>query len=328
MRRSLRAFARFGVAGSTPAGRLAAVALLAGAPPPDVSFTDVTATANVAFTHVNGASPDKHLPETMGSGGAFVDLDADGWVDIVLVDGGSIADPQVARRAQPRVLRNRRDGTFEDVTARVRHSSARLRHGRLRGRLRQRRSHRSLRHRRREQRAVQESRRLHLYRRDRVRRSGRRRLEHELRVCRSRRRWRPRSVRHPLRGSLTPRAVLRRRTRQAPRVLPSPRLAADVEPGVQERRQRRLHGCERVHRHRQVPQQRTRRRHLRSRRQRVPGRVRGQRLAAELSVRQRGRVAVHRGRAPVRASPLPTTGRRARAWASIPATTMATASST
>src|SRR5712691_3531657 len=90
---------------------------LGGAAPPEVSFTDVTSSANVAFTHVNGASPDKHLPETLGSGGAFVDLDADGWVDIFLVDGGSIADPQVARRAQPRVLRNRRNGTFEDVTA-------------------------------------------------------------------------------------------------------------------------------------------------------------------------------------------------------------------
>jgi hypothetical protein len=97
---------------------LAAGAIVSGADTAVPQFTDVTATANLAFTHVNGASPDKHLPETMGSGGAFVDLDGDGWVDVVLVDGGSIADPQVARRAQPRVLRNKRDGTFEDVTAR------------------------------------------------------------------------------------------------------------------------------------------------------------------------------------------------------------------
>ena len=97
---------------------VAAGAVLSGADAPGPQFIDVTAKANVAFTHVNGASPEKHLPETMGSGGAFVDLDSDGWPDIVLVDGGSIADPQVARRAQPRVLRNRRDGTFEDVTAR------------------------------------------------------------------------------------------------------------------------------------------------------------------------------------------------------------------
>jgi len=97
---------------------VAACAIVSGAASAGPQFTDVTSTANVAFTNVNGASPDKHLPETMGSGGAFVDLDSDGWPDIVLVDGGSIADPQVARRAQPRVLRNRRDGTFEDVTAR------------------------------------------------------------------------------------------------------------------------------------------------------------------------------------------------------------------
>ena len=100
---------------------LALLAIVGGHPlaagPPDVAFTDVTSAAHVAITNINGASPDKHLPETMGSGAAFVDLDGDGWVDIVLVDGGSIADPQIARRAQPRVLRNRRDGTFDDITA-------------------------------------------------------------------------------------------------------------------------------------------------------------------------------------------------------------------
>jgi hypothetical protein len=84
---------------------------------PGAIFTDVTAQANVAVTILNGASPDKHFPETMGSGGAFVDVDADGWVDIFLVDGGSIADPQVAGRGRHRLLRNRRNGTFEDATA-------------------------------------------------------------------------------------------------------------------------------------------------------------------------------------------------------------------
>jgi enediyne biosynthesis protein E4 len=98
---------------------LAAVSVLAvdGPPASDVSFTDVTASANVAFANVNGTSADKHLPETMGTGAVFADFDADGWVDIFLVDGGSMADPQVARRAQHRLLRNKRNGTFEDVTA-------------------------------------------------------------------------------------------------------------------------------------------------------------------------------------------------------------------
>ena len=105
-------------------GTSLALLALVGAQPQDVSFTDVTSQAGVAFTNVNGASTDKHLPETMGSGAAFVDLDADGWPDIFLVDGGSMADPQVARRAQHRVLRNRRNGTFEDVT-----TASGIRHG-------------------------------------------------------------------------------------------------------------------------------------------------------------------------------------------------------
>ena len=54
----------------------------------------------VDFHHVNGASPEKYLPETMGSGGLFFDYDNDGWLDIFLVDGGSLADPAVARAAR------------------------------------------------------------------------------------------------------------------------------------------------------------------------------------------------------------------------------------
>ena len=62
-----------------------------------VRFRDVAATAGLAFTHVNGASPDKHFAEIMGSGALFFDVDNDGWIDVLLVDGGSKADPAVAR---------------------------------------------------------------------------------------------------------------------------------------------------------------------------------------------------------------------------------------
>ena len=60
----------------------------------------------------------------MGSGGLFFDYDNDGWIDIFLVDGGSLADPAVARKARHRLYRNRGNGTFEDMTARsgIRHS--------------------------------------------------------------------------------------------------------------------------------------------------------------------------------------------------------------
>ncbi len=86
-------------------------------------FVDIARHAGIAFTHTNGASPDKHLVETMGSGGLFFDYDNDGWIDIFLVDGGSLADPAVAERARHRLFHNRGDGTFEDVSERsgIRH---------------------------------------------------------------------------------------------------------------------------------------------------------------------------------------------------------------
>jgi|SoiMethySBSTD1v2_1073268.scaffolds.fasta_scaffold00073_87 enediyne biosynthesis protein E4 len=89
-----------------------------------VTFRDVAATAGLAFTHVNGASPTKHFPEIMGSGGLFFDFDDDGWIDVFLVDGGSEASPAIAKSARHRLFRNRQNGTFEDVTAKsgMRHS--------------------------------------------------------------------------------------------------------------------------------------------------------------------------------------------------------------
>jgi enediyne biosynthesis protein E4 len=80
-------------------------------------FTDVAASAGLTFTHLSGASDQKFLPEILGSGGLFFDFDDDGSLDIFLVDGGSFADPSVARRAHHRLFRNRGNGTFEDVTA-------------------------------------------------------------------------------------------------------------------------------------------------------------------------------------------------------------------
>jgi hypothetical protein len=81
------------------------------------TFRDIAGAAGLDFTHVSGASDQKFLPEILGSGGVFFDFDDDGWLDIFLVDGGSIADPAVAQRARHRLYRNRRNGSFTDVTA-------------------------------------------------------------------------------------------------------------------------------------------------------------------------------------------------------------------
>jgi hypothetical protein len=96
----------------------ALVTVAAAGPETTVWFVDATRDAGIAFHHVNGASPDKHLVETMGSGAAFFDYDNDGWIDLFLVDGGSLADASVARRARHRLYHNRGNGTFDDVTMR------------------------------------------------------------------------------------------------------------------------------------------------------------------------------------------------------------------
>ena len=84
----------------------------------EIAFRDVADDIGLAFTHVNGASPQKHFVEIMGSGGLFLDFNNDGWIDVFLVDGGSEADPAVARKARHRLFRNRQNGTFEDVSQR------------------------------------------------------------------------------------------------------------------------------------------------------------------------------------------------------------------
>ena len=78
-------------------------------------FTDVTGAAGIHFRHNNGAYGGKFLPETLGSGCAFLDYDADGWQDILLVN--SMDWPGHARQPSSlKLYHNNRDGTFADVT--------------------------------------------------------------------------------------------------------------------------------------------------------------------------------------------------------------------
>ena len=82
-----------------------------------IQFTDITAEAGIAFTHYTGAFGEKWMPETVGSGGGFLDYDNDGWVDIFLANGTDWpGHPMTTDRPTPGLFRNRGDGTFEDVT--------------------------------------------------------------------------------------------------------------------------------------------------------------------------------------------------------------------
>jgi hypothetical protein len=86
---------------------------------PGARFENIAGAAGVNFRHANGASADHYLQEIMGSGGLFFDYDNDGWTDLLLVDGGSLADPAAASRSHHRLYRNRGNGRFEDVTAKA-----------------------------------------------------------------------------------------------------------------------------------------------------------------------------------------------------------------
>ena len=83
---------------------------------PSVVFTDVTETAGIDFVHVNGATGDKLLPETMGGGCAFLDYDNDGDQDLLFVNSGSWAPSPAGQRATMALYRNDGTGRFEDVT--------------------------------------------------------------------------------------------------------------------------------------------------------------------------------------------------------------------
>jgi hypothetical protein len=89
--------------------------LLAAAGGPGFKFVDVTGVAGIHFEHNSGAYGGKLLPETLGSGCAFLDYDADGWQDILLVN--SMDWPGHKRqRTTLKLYRNNRNGTFTDVT--------------------------------------------------------------------------------------------------------------------------------------------------------------------------------------------------------------------
>jgi len=87
-------------------------------------FMNVTKQAGIDFTHSFGDENLSSILETTGPGGAFLDYDRDGNLDIYVINGGylpGINDPYPAGRDPKKELynhlyRNNGDGTFADVT--------------------------------------------------------------------------------------------------------------------------------------------------------------------------------------------------------------------
>jgi hypothetical protein len=91
-----------------------AVTACASLPAQTPRFTDITASAGIKFTHNSGRAGNKWLPETMGSGCAFLDVDGDGWQDILLLNSKDWVPK--GRKSLSALYRNNKNGTFTDIT--------------------------------------------------------------------------------------------------------------------------------------------------------------------------------------------------------------------
>ena len=84
-------------------------------PKPFSKFTDVAQSAGLTSTMYYG-NPEAvtYIMEEMGGGCAFFDYDNDGWMDIFILGGRTLAG--IPAGASNRLYKNTRDGTFADVT--------------------------------------------------------------------------------------------------------------------------------------------------------------------------------------------------------------------
>jgi len=87
--------------------------------PVTFSFADTAPAAGLtAITVYGGTETNKYLLETTGCGVAVLDIDNDGWLDLFIVNGSVLGGFAAGQEPMGHLYRNRRDGTYEDVTAR------------------------------------------------------------------------------------------------------------------------------------------------------------------------------------------------------------------
>jgi hypothetical protein len=100
---------------------VATFALLSSPPDPSPlipTFQDQAAKAGITTVMVSGDPKEKkYLLESVGGGLAVLDYNNDGWMDLYLVNGGTLETARSGRgsRYPGALYRNNRDGTFTDV---------------------------------------------------------------------------------------------------------------------------------------------------------------------------------------------------------------------
>lgn len=75
-------------------------------------FEEITAAAGLKFSHASGARGQYQMPEQYGSGGAFLDFDGDGRLDVFLIHCGGPESP-----AKNQLFQQQPDGAFRNVSA-------------------------------------------------------------------------------------------------------------------------------------------------------------------------------------------------------------------
>ncbi len=91
-------------------------------PRASIQFQDVTRAAGIDFRLTCGGPEKGYIMESDCGGLAFLDFDNDGWLDLFLVNGSTVAGMRQAARlggTSFKLYRNTRDGRFADVTARA-----------------------------------------------------------------------------------------------------------------------------------------------------------------------------------------------------------------
>jgi hypothetical protein len=85
--------------------------------PLKVNIVDIAARAGLAAKTMAGDEKrKKYIIETTGSGTAFLDYDNDGWPDVFLVNGSTLAGFPKGQESTSHLYHNSGDGTFTDVT--------------------------------------------------------------------------------------------------------------------------------------------------------------------------------------------------------------------